>query len=175
MGLNSLSCVTHHLGSGLSRLRSGARGPQDVVRLAAGTFEFNQENLAFRQQFSALVTTNFLELSHVDDPFNLHRKPAFDSVTAPTQRAIYVRRNRCGHIAMSVVPWGATSTQADASPERALALPPPLPSEASPKKKASGAYNDANQRRFPESSQAVQSIFSGAKFLYFSSLSRIIH
>ena len=100
MGLKSLSCVTYTVSfMALSRLQAGAHGPQEVVRLAARTFEFNHENLAFCQQFSALVTTNFLELSHVNDPFSLHRKPAFDSVTAPTQRAIYVRRNRCGHLA----------------------------------------------------------------------------
>lgn len=174
MGLNSLSCVTLSLGSALSRLRSGARGPQDVVRLTAGTFEFNHQNLAFRQQFSALVTTNFLELSHVDDPFSLHRKPAFDSVTAPTQRAIYVRRNRCGHL---VYVRGAVGSHAPpgALSGEGVRAPSPLPSEAPQKRKASGAYHDANQRRFPESSHAVQTIFSGAKFLCFSQLSRIIH
>lgn len=48
-------------------------------------------------------------------------------------------------------------------------MPPPLPSEASlPKKRnASGAYHDANQRRFPESSHAVQSIFQRRTILAF--------
>lgn len=174
MGLKSLSCVTHHLGSALSRLRSGARGPQDVVRLTAGTFEFNHQNLAFRQQFSAVVTTNFLELSHVDDPFSLHRKPAFDSVTAPTQRAIYVRRNRCGHSSDVRGAVGSHAPPGALSGEGAR-TPSPLPSEASPKRKASGAYHDANQRQNPESSQSVQTIFSRAKFLCFSQLSRIIY
>lgn len=176
MGLKpSLSCVTHHLDSTFSRLWSGAHGPQEVVRLTAWTFEFNHENLAFRQQFSALVTTNFLEFSHFDSPCSLHRTPASDSVTAPYPWAIYVRRNRCGHLTYvrgavgSHAPPGALSGEG-------VDAPSPLPSEAPPKKrKASGAYHDANQRRFPESSHAVQSIFSGAKFLYFSSLSRIIH
>ena len=176
MGLKpSLSCVTHHLGSTFSRLWSGAQGSQEVVGFATGTLEFENQSLALCQQFSTLVTPNLLQLSHFDSPFNLHRTPASDSVTAPYPWAITAGGIAAGISRMSVVPWGATSTQPDASPEGASQLPPPLPSETFPKKKASGAYHDANQRRFPESSQAMQTIFSRAICLCFSQLSRIIH
>ena len=130
MGLKpSLSCVTHHLDSTFSRLWSGAHGPQEVVRLTAWTFEFNHENLAFRQQFSALVTTNFLEFDHFDSPCSLHRTPASDSVIAPYPWAIYVRRNRYGHLAYVRGAVGSYVHPTGRLSGGGALQPPPLPSE----------------------------------------------
>ena len=175
MGLKSLFCVTHHLGLALSRLRSGAHGSQKIICLAARTFELENQSLALCQQFSTFVTPNLLQISHFDSPCSLHRPPASDNMIVPYPLGQSTSGGiAAGILLMSVVPWGAMPPGGALSGEGVRA-PSPLPSEAFLKRNASGAYHDANQRRFPESSHAVQSIFSGAKFLCFSQLSRIIY
>lgn len=175
MGLKpSLFCVTHHLDSTFSRLWSGAHGPQEVVRLTAWTFEFNHENLTFRQQFSAVVTTNFLEFSHFDSPCSLHRTPASDSVIAPYPWAIYVRRNRCGHLAYV---RGAVGSHAPPGGTLRRGCSRTLASTvgSSPKRKPLVRTMTQTRGVFRNPRTLCKLFFSGAKSLCFSQLSRIIY
>ena len=176
MGLKpSLSCVTHHLGSTFSRLWSGAHGSQEVVRLAAWTFEFENQSLALCQQFSTLVTPDLLQLSHFASPLSLHRTPASDSVTAPYPWAITQAESLR---ASRLCPWcrGELRPLSRTSLRRGHHNCPLLCRlKLSQKRKPLARTMTQTRGVFRNPRKLCKVFFSRARYLCFSQLSRIIH